>query len=176
MFKQKKKTSPAIARNVGIAFAKGQYIAFCDCDDLFDKNKIIKQVYEMLNNKNAVLTYTDAVLMDGSGKVIGYAKTMEWDLKTWIKKRYITFSSIMTYRDAILKIGGFNNYYTASEDLDLLIRLAKIAPFKRIPELLTFHRIHPNSISAKKLKVLKNTVIILLNSGFIKQAFYELYK
>ncbi len=176
VFKQRKKTSPAIARNVGIALARGQLIAFCDCDDYFNEKKIEKQVNEMLNNKEIGLTYTDVIIIDESGKIIRYEKAREWNFNNWIKKRFIAFSSVMVRRELITKIKGFNQSYDTFDDFDFLIRLARKTKFKRISKFLTYYRVHSANLSRNKFKSTRNRVKILLHNGYIKLALYELYK
>jgi glycosyltransferase involved in cell wall biosynthesis len=44
------KTNPAIARNVGISYANGEFISFCDIDDLFAENKIQLQIETLQKN------------------------------------------------------------------------------------------------------------------------------
>lgn len=52
-FKQEKNSGPALARNRGIDFASGNYICFIDADDLWDKDKLEKQILFMKKNKCA---------------------------------------------------------------------------------------------------------------------------
>ena len=47
----KKNLGVAISRNKGIEISKGDYVAFLDCDDYWDKNKLEKQYNFMCNNK-----------------------------------------------------------------------------------------------------------------------------
>lgn len=48
---------PAIARNIGVKAAKGRYICFQDADDLWDKEKLEKQIKFMKEN-NCAFSYT----------------------------------------------------------------------------------------------------------------------
>lgn len=52
-----KNEGTAIARNEGIKLAKGRYISFLDADDLWDKQKIEKQL-EFMQENNYAFTYT----------------------------------------------------------------------------------------------------------------------
>ena len=47
---------PARPRNIGIRESKGEYIAFCDNDDLWEKNKLEKQL-DIIKNNNAGLCF-----------------------------------------------------------------------------------------------------------------------
>lgn len=51
------KQGPAFARNMGISEAKGRFIAFLDCDDMWTNSKLADQISFMREN-NYVLTHT----------------------------------------------------------------------------------------------------------------------
>lgn len=60
----------AVARNKGIEYAQGQYIAFLDSDDLWLPNKLEEQIHFMEQN-NVALSYTAYHLIDESGEQMG---------------------------------------------------------------------------------------------------------
>lgn len=74
VFKNKKNLGAGQSRNDAINFCKGQYIAFCDCDDLWRQNKLEKQMkfmkdcnlefsftsYEIINNDNLKIGFREA--------------------------------------------------------------------------------------------------------------------
>ena len=74
VFKNKKNLGAGQSRNDAINFCKGQYIAFCDCDDLWRQNKLEKQMkfmkdcnlefsftsYEIINNNDLKIGFRDA--------------------------------------------------------------------------------------------------------------------
>ena len=51
IIKNKKNIGAGLSRNVGIANAKGEYIAFIDADDIWEKNKLKFQIEFMKDNK-----------------------------------------------------------------------------------------------------------------------------
>ncbi len=57
IYVKKKNGGPGSARNLGIKLANGEYIAFLDADDMWEKNKIEKQL-SMALSSSSDLVYT----------------------------------------------------------------------------------------------------------------------
>ena len=55
--RNKTNKGPAESRNIGVSYASGDYVAFLDADDWWDKDKLKKQV-EVINKNNSILVYT----------------------------------------------------------------------------------------------------------------------
>lgn len=79
IIKAPKNGGVAAARNIGLEYAQGEYIAFLDSDDLWKPSKLEKQL-TFMKEKGCVLSYTDFQKFnfdDGSlGKVIRCPKKM----------------------------------------------------------------------------------------------------
>ena len=61
------------SRNKAIEIAKGEYIAFCDCDDLSKNNKLEVQI-EFMKNSNFDFSFTAYDVIDENEKVINFRK------------------------------------------------------------------------------------------------------
>lgn len=155
---KQKKTSPAIARNVGLRYANGKYIAFCDIDDFFAPNKIEKQVEVLEENPNIGLAYTDIVKVNHNRDEMGRTLCPDWDKEYWLSHRFIAFSSVLLRKDILDKIKEKDGYYfdenlPAFDDFDFLIRISKETQFKRIPDFLTYLRFHSENLSKDLCKM-----------------------
>ena len=67
VLRTEKNSGAAVARNVGINYAKGRFIAFLDSDDLWLKDKLKLQL-KFMKDSNYALTYTNYYVMDNKGK------------------------------------------------------------------------------------------------------------
>lgn len=64
-----KHTALGAARNLAVSKAKGKYIAFLDCDDVYLPNKLALQVYQM-EKYGYALSYGSAIIIGESGAEI----------------------------------------------------------------------------------------------------------
>ncbi|MBR3280735.1 MAG: glycosyltransferase family 2 protein [Clostridia bacterium] len=65
-FDQEKNGGPAIARNKGIELAKGRYICYLDADDLWNKEKLEKQV-NFMQEKDCEFSFTGYEFANSEG-------------------------------------------------------------------------------------------------------------
>ncbi len=148
----------AAARNTGIKASKGEYIAFLDDDDEWLPLKLEKQVFKFNESSSKVgLIYTGfSRYLDGENKErekhLPRHKGKVLDI---CLAGCLTSPPEMLIRKELLKeIGGFDEKLKASQDADILIRLAQECDFDFIPEALTKHYIHGKQISSDlKLKI-----------------------
>jgi len=164
-----RKTSPSIARNLGISRAQGKYIAFCDIDDYFDARKIESQIEIMNSNPSIGLTYTDTYVIDTNHNTQRKLKAKDWNRNWWLDNQFIVFSSIIARKrvidDLIAKDGYcFDSSLPAYDDFDFLIRLSTLTSFKRVPKFLTYYIIHEQNLSSNYPKMLILRLKILLNN------------
>jgi teichuronic acid biosynthesis glycosyltransferase TuaG len=64
-----KNLGAGLSRNKGIEMATGEYIAFCDCDDLWSKFKLEDQL-NFMKKFNIDFSFTAYQIIDKEGKII----------------------------------------------------------------------------------------------------------
>lgn len=110
----------AAARNTGIRYSKGQYIAFLDDDDWFLPEKLTKQISFLQNNLDVDSVYC---LAQRKGKRYGHSE-YEGDVskELLLLKTNMFTPCLMFRRKAILSIEGFDETFRRHQDYDLLLR------------------------------------------------------
>ena len=169
----KKNKGVAFSRNFALRKSKGEYIAFLDSDDLWEKNKLEKQLRIMQEN-NYNFTYTDYTPFYFKNDKRFLKKTIipktKYDLNSFIKDTSIATSSMMIKRKSI----SFNNFNSKSfnEDYDFKCKILKssLTAYK-VSENLTYYRITPNSRSSFKIKSLFS--IFNTNKNLLKLNFFN---
>lgn len=81
IIKQPTNQGAAKARNKGVATSTGRYIAFLDADDIWNKNKLEKQV-QFMEKKQAAFSFTGYEFADedgvGMGKIVRVPETLNY--------------------------------------------------------------------------------------------------
>ena len=152
----------AAARNHGIEFARGEFLAFLDQDDLWTPEKLKLQIAYLLSHPDVGYTLTQQQFFLDPGAT----------LPAWFRKEL--FSSVHTgwvlgtlvvRRTAFEKVGNFTTGYSAASDGDWFFR-AKAAGISMavVPELLLLKRIHGANESAHAKEILSELRKVVKNS------------
>lgn len=166
------------ARNTGIKTAKGKYIAFLDDDDYWLPNKIEKQV-ALIQEKKCDVVYggmrAELVAKDGSVHYEDWAphEDGEGDLsKKVLTKIYTTTSGLLVTKDALEKVGLFDEKLRYWQEYELVIRLTQISEIYPVQESVFVYRIdeHDSQRLTNKYKAWKESV------AYVHKKHRKLYK
>ena len=120
----------AIARNIGAAQGTAPLLAFCDADDIWDDDKLKRQVALAEKGAAVVLSGT-AVHYPNYGKVsTGRLFTNAMFHPDCVLDRLFSFnmavcgSNLLVCRDAFNACDGFSAELSPSDDYDILLKLA----------------------------------------------------
>lgn len=140
----KKNVGVSAARNLGISFAKGEYIAFCDADDVCHPQRFEKQLNFLEKNLNIDLCGTAFTCFDTIDRQIVINPVSNEEIrKALMFGNAFGLSTVMARAD-VLKINQFNECLSVSEDYDLWTRLAVSGiSFANLPDKLLRYRWHP---------------------------------
>lgn len=166
------------ARNLAIEKARGKYIAFLDCDDIWLPEKLEKQIGLMESNEGIDLIYTDSFFIDGEGNLLKliYSETQKfyrgYIFGKLLYNDFILFSTVVL-RSAILENTGlFNLNYKIVEDYDLLLKVAETHKIDFINQSLAKYRIHNDNLS-KNLELLAQEEYHLIDSWTNKKTNFR---
>ncbi|MBF0196735.1 MAG: glycosyltransferase family 2 protein [Planctomycetes bacterium] len=136
---QQVNSGPSAARNLGARHAKGEWLAFLDSDDLWQKDKLAKQVAFSEAHPDIKWLYTNEIwIRDGVrvNQCHHHAKLSGWIYPECLKLCLVSPSSIMLKRDLFWAKGGFDEALWAAEDYDLWLRIACDHPVGYLEEAL----------------------------------------
>lgn len=144
------------AVNYGLKYARGEYIARMDSDDIAHPERLEKQVNFMLNNPYVILVGSQAKLIDIKGKVFGVKK-----VPTDHKKIYdaygmvhpIIHPSCMIRRSLLPDPNRiYEDKYGVNSDYYTFFRFLNRGRFANLDETLLKYRIHEGNFSLQKPK------------------------
>jgi len=137
------------ARNKAIKNSSGDYIAFLDADDVWEKTKLEVQVDIIENKSNISVLFSQgySLLADGTTTNMD-VKVQEWsfqkDIDLFIAENQIPILSLLVKKQALIDVNYFSEdpAIQNAEDYHLWIKLLKQATFLSIPNRLFYYRIH----------------------------------
>jgi glycosyltransferase involved in cell wall biosynthesis len=159
----------AAARNLGIAEAKGEFIATLDADDLWRPNKLSAQVAAFREGGPSVgLVYTWVLLVDPQDRPLStYTPRFNGHVLGKICAANIVHngSTPMFRRSALEEAGGYDPALRAAkaqgcEDWKLYSRVAASYEFRVIKEFVTLYRVMPQSMSGDVMQMMRSHEIV----------------
>ena len=161
----KKNLGVGISRNYGIQKAKGKFLSFLDADDIWDKDKLTKQI-EFMKKNNLDFSYSDYSIINERGVLIKKVQSPKRiKFKNLLFSCDIALSSVVVNSN-ILKNEKFPNLKT-KEDYLLWLKLSKKnIKMMSINKNLTFWRKTNNSLSSSIKQKLKDAFLVY--NGYLK--------
>ena len=132
-----------------MGLAEGDYIAFCDQDDIWEKNKL-SRLYEEISKRNGILAYADMLVIDSMGAQIQESFQRANDIFGRISGKGKTSNlfirncapgcNILVRKDALIQYNSIpkGTYW----DHWLMILASTQGEIVYIPEKLMRYRIH----------------------------------
>ena len=162
-----------LSRNKGINVSKGEYIAFCDADDLWNKNKLKIQL-GVMKKENILFSHSNYLIIDYDSKKIGsfkVPKNISYD--QLIKSCDIGLSTVMISK-SLAKNNLFSDLKTKEDYLLWIKLIGDLKNFKSINKDLVYWRYLKNSLSSSYVQKLGDAFVLYkkhLNFSFLYSIF-----
>jgi hypothetical protein len=171
----------AAARNLGLNYASGEFVAVCDADDVYLPTMLAELSALAMTRPDLDILCCDA-LIEVDGEILGPGRPdpaafIVDDQRVGILQQDFVPGRSAFRRDLLLDIGGYDESLECAEDWDCWIRLilgGAVAGMVHIPLART--RIHSGSLTASRTRVLGGQAAVLRKSlarGGLSQAERE---
>lgn len=134
------------ATNDGIAAAKGEFVALCDCDDLYAPNALYEIAKKLNENPDYDFVYSDEdkISEDGKERRDPFFKP-DWSPETFMSYMYTCHLAV--YRKSLMdELGGIRVGFEGSQDYDFVLRLMeKTNKIGHVPKILYHWRMRKES-------------------------------
>lgn len=155
-FENKKNSGASYTRNRAVEMAKGEWIAFLDSDDLWEPQKLEKQVALCDKYPDMAICYTASAFIDNNGARYNYImpaiEKLTYDVL--LRKNIMSCSSVMI-RTSIMKEIKMPGDKLHEDYFVWLTALRKHKFAYGINEPLFIYRLHTNSKSSNRIKSAK---------------------
>jgi glycosyltransferase involved in cell wall biosynthesis len=178
LIRHERSTGVSIARNDGAAAAMASWLAFCDDDDLWAPDKLVRQLATAAGTGRK-WAYGGAVRIDSSHTIISSAPTPTPDQLTQRLPGWNLMpggsSNVIVHADLFSTAGGWDPALFNLADWDLWARLAMAGPPACVAAPLVGYRIHGGNASADTKLILREARF--LDSRYAARLDYgELYR
>tara|TARA_Y100000590_G_scaffold28288_1_gene31756 strand:+ start:3775 stop:4542 length:768 start_codon:yes stop_codon:yes gene_type:complete len=162
----KRNKKAGFCRNLAIRKSKSDYIAFIDSDDIWDKEKLSKQLDFMVKNKHH-FTYTNyqPFKSERNIKLLEIKPPKYFDFKNFTRNTSIATSTMIIKKSAIGNV-RFSNTKICEDYFFKCQILKKVNYAYCLPENLMKYRIRSDSLQSNKIRNLY--WIWYINKNYIK--------
>ena len=149
------------ARNRGLGAATGDWVAFCDDDDVWAPDKLARQLAAA---RDTLWAYGGDVTVDADLQVIDGQPPLPPDAVVDQLHRWNPVpagsSNVVVRADALRQTGGFDPALRSGGDWDLWIRLARMGRPAWVPAPLVAYRVHGSAMTQNRARMLADVKAI----------------
>lgn len=137
-------------RNQLLAQTNAEFIAVMDSDDVALPDRLADQVAFLQRSPETVWVGGAFELIDQGGRYITRIEMPETntDIQRLLVEGHTSFihPTAMIRRDALVRVGGYDETLRVAHDLDLWLKLSEVGELANLKQPVLQYRIHPDSI------------------------------
>lgn len=138
------------AKNHGVREAKGEFVAFLDADDMWDREKLELQIPLFARSESIGVVYSRYLQIDETGKKLGLSTNKHFRGRVsgpLLIFNFIGFGSAVVKRECFERLGGFREALRMGIDYDLWLRFSTQYEFDYVDRPLLRYRIWGGQMS-----------------------------
>ncbi|WP_031210525.1 MULTISPECIES: glycosyltransferase [unclassified Marinobacter] len=150
---QQENQGQSVARNRGIAEARGQFICFLDSDNAWVRTKLEISLKAFEEHPEVDIVYGDFITIDGEGHEHGVNRMARYSGRITpqlLRDNFVSMNTTMTRKRCFDEMGGFDSADRLAEDYGLWLRFSTRYQFLYVPVVLGYYRVMENQISSDK--------------------------
>ena len=153
------------AKNNGIKAVKGEYVAFCDGDDLWAPNKLELQLPLFEGDSGIGVVYSEVSYIDEKGNALDkeqpYQRYSGKVTNELILKNFIPFGTAVVKKECFDELGLFDENLPMGIDWDLWLRFSVHFKIQYLADKTYIYRIWPGQMSSNYRGRYKNAFLIM---------------
>lgn len=155
------------ARNLALKQARGEFIAFLDCDDMWLPEKLERQVAILGTSEDVGFVHGNCFrLTENQKRYLEFAKPQPQGeiFRSFLTHYMVNLQTVMIRHSVLQQFDGpFDETLNLSEEFDLFLRILYRCRAAYIHEPLAVYRIHGNMCSLKLIAEYPNEIEYIVN-------------
>jgi glycosyltransferase involved in cell wall biosynthesis len=155
------------SRNIALRHCAGEFIAFLDCDDRWEPQKLERQI-PRFSNPRVGLVYSNCWLFTDKHRLgLRYTSSRDYavgeSVGPLLANYFVVLSTAVIRRSVLSQLDEwFDPALRLAEEADVFIRIALVAELDMVAEPLASYRLHSKSESATRSELygVENQLII----------------
>lgn len=152
------------ARNTGIRAARGELIGLLDADDIYLDQYLSTLVPVLQSNPDASAVYCGFQFVDEKKQLLPQVGKRvvppEQFYSSLIEGNFIIAQCMLVRRSTYEQVGQFDENLRACEDWDMWLRIAREHQVLGVPQVLTWYRLLPGSMSSDPQHMERNRLAV----------------